>query len=171
VNSKPLFPNSIWFLEELKWWPRVKLKTSQAELNKLERMACLGITGAIRTATKAAMEGLLEIPPLHLQVQAVTRVGNYILRCNEQWKPIPEGFGHAYMSRDMENEPILQMGSDKMTPRHDDKTFIIRFPDRSEWNKGFQPDRKGGLIWYTDGSKTENGTGAGGVLPRNKEKT
>jgi hypothetical protein len=27
--------------------------------------------------------------------------------------------------------------------------------------KGFQPDRKGGLIWYTDGSKTNKGTGAG----------
>jgi hypothetical protein len=26
------------------WWPRVKLKTCQAELNKLQRMACLGIT-------------------------------------------------------------------------------------------------------------------------------
>jgi hypothetical protein len=26
---------------------------------------------------------------------------------------------------------------------------------------GFQPGRKGGLIWYTDGSKTNKGTGAG----------
>jgi hypothetical protein len=48
------------------------------------------------------------------------------------------------------------MGSDKMIPRPAyDKPFTIRFPDRSEWKKGFQPDRKGGLIWYTDGSKTK----------------
>jgi hypothetical protein len=26
---------------------------------------------------------------------------------------------------------------------------------------GFQPDRNGGLIWFTDGSKTKKGTGAG----------
>jgi ribonuclease HI len=31
----------------------------------------------------------------------------------------------------------------------------------SGWKEAFQPDRKGGLIWYTDGSKTNKGTGAG----------
>jgi hypothetical protein len=59
------------------------------------------------------------------------------------------------MTQDMKKEPTLQMGSDKMIPRHVyDKPFIIRLPDRSEWKKVFQPDRKGGIIWYTDGSKT-----------------
>jgi hypothetical protein len=57
------------------------------------------------------------------------------------WRPKSEGFGHAYMIQDMEKEPILQMGSDKMIPKYVyDKPFMIRFPDRSE---GFQPDRKG----------------------------
>jgi ribonuclease HI len=37
---------------------------------------------------------------------------------------------------------------------------MVRFPDRSEWKEEFQPDRKGGLIWHTDGSKTNRGTGA-----------
>jgi hypothetical protein len=54
----------------------------------------------------------------------------------------------------LEKEPVLQMGSDKMIlKRVYDKPFTIRFPDGSEWKKGFQPDRNGGLIWYTDGSK------------------
>jgi ribonuclease HI len=62
----------------------------------------------------------------------------------------------------MEKEPILQMGSNKMIPiRVYNKPFTIRFPDRSEWKKGFQPDRNGGLIWFTEGSKTAKGTGAG----------
>jgi hypothetical protein len=43
-------------------WPKVNLKTSQAELGRLQRMACLGITGAIRTAPTAAMEVLLGLP-------------------------------------------------------------------------------------------------------------
>jgi hypothetical protein len=60
------------------------------------------------------------------------------------------------MTQHMEKEPILQMGSNKMIPRHVyDKPFTVRFPDRSEWKKGFQTDKKGGLIWYTDGSKTK----------------
>jgi hypothetical protein len=42
-----------------------------------------------------------------------------------------------------EKRTILQMGSDKMIPRHVyDKPFIIRFPDRSEWN--FSPTEGGG---------------------------
>jgi hypothetical protein len=97
------------------WSPRVKLKTSQAELNGLQRMACLGNTGATRTAPTAAMEVLLGTPPppLHLQMEAETRTGNYRLSCNEQRKPKSEGFGHAYITRDIKTEPILQMGSDK----------------------------------------------------------
>jgi hypothetical protein len=92
------------------WCPTVKLKTSQAELSKLQGMPCLGITGAMRIAPTAAMEVLLELHPLHLQVDAETKTGNYRLRCNEQWKRKSEGFGHAYMTRDMEKEPILQVG-------------------------------------------------------------
>jgi hypothetical protein len=83
------------------WWPRVKLKTSQSELGKLEEMACLGITVAMITAPTAAMEVLLGLPPLHLQVKAEAKVGNYRLGCNKHWKPNSEGFGHAYMTQDM----------------------------------------------------------------------
>jgi hypothetical protein len=90
----------------------------------------LGITGAMRTAPTAAMEVLLELPPLHLQVEAEARISNYRLRCNDQWKPKSEGFGHEYMTQDMKKELILLMGSDKMIPRHVyDKPFTIRFPD------------------------------------------
>jgi ribonuclease HI len=66
------------------------------------------------------------------------------------------------MSKGMKEEPILQMGTDKMILRHVYyKPFTGRFPDRSEWKDAFQPDRKGGLVWYTDGSKTNKGTRAG----------
>jgi hypothetical protein len=54
------------------------------------------------------------------------------------------------------------MGTDKMVPRNVyEKLFTIILPDRSEWKKGFEPDKTRGLIWYTDGSKTNKGTGAG----------
>jgi hypothetical protein len=61
-------------------------------------------------------------------VEAEARIGNYRLRCNDEWKPKSEGFEHVpYMTQDMKKEPILQMMSDKMIP------FTIRLPDRSEW--------------------------------------
>jgi hypothetical protein len=126
------------------WWPRVKFKTSQAELSKLQRMACLGITGVMRTAPTAAMEVLLGLPPLHLYVEVEAKIRYYRLHCNEQWISKSEGFGHAYMTRDMEKVPILQMWSDKMIVRHVyDKPFMIRFPTEVNGRRGFNPIESG----------------------------
>jgi hypothetical protein len=129
------------------WWPRDKLKKSQAELGKLQRMISLGITGAMRTAPTAAMEDLLGLPSLHLQVEAEARISNCRLRCNDQWKLKSEDFGHAYLTQDMKKEPILQMRSEKMITRNvHEKPFTIRIPDKSEWKERLEPDRKGGII-------------------------
>jgi hypothetical protein len=47
------------------------------------------------------------------------------------------------MTRDMMKEPILQMGSDKMLPRHVYETSLtVRLPDMSEWKEGFRPREK-----------------------------
>jgi hypothetical protein len=45
------------------WWPGFKLKTSQAELGKMEKVVSLGIIGAMRTTPTVAIEVLLA--PLH----------------------------------------------------------------------------------------------------------
>jgi hypothetical protein len=44
------------------WWPRVKIRISRDELSKLQRMACLGITGAMRAVPTATTEVLLGLP-------------------------------------------------------------------------------------------------------------
>jgi hypothetical protein len=116
------------------WWPRVKLKTNKAEPDELQRMACLGITGAMRTA---ALEVLIGLPPLHLQLEAEARAGLY---CSNQWKPKSEGFGHAYMTQGMNPSYRWRL---TVIPRHVyDRPFTVIFPDGSEWKDGVQPDRK-----------------------------
>jgi hypothetical protein len=37
---------------------------------------------------------------------------------------------------------------------------MVKFPDMCEWQNGFNPDNRRGLVWYMDGSKTNKGTGA-----------
>jgi hypothetical protein len=60
----------------------------------------------------------------------------------------------------MEDEPKLQMMTDRVTPRYAyHKPFTVKFPGRCEWQNGFKPDTKG-LVLYTDRSKTNKGTGA-----------
>jgi hypothetical protein len=80
------------------WWPRVKFKTSKAELSKLQRMACLGIDGSMKTAPTTAIEVLIGLLPLHLQLEAEAIAGIYRLYCSDQWKRKSDGFGHAYMT-------------------------------------------------------------------------
>jgi hypothetical protein len=57
-----------------------------------------------------------------------------------------------------EEQLILQMGSDRMLLRYAyHKPFTIKFPDKCEWQNGFNPDKEG--AWSR--SKTHKGTGAG----------
>jgi hypothetical protein len=41
------------------------------------------------------------------------------------------------------------------------KTFTVKFPYKCKWQNVVNPDNKGGLVWYKNGSNTNNGTGAG----------
>jgi hypothetical protein len=38
---------------------------------------------------------------------------------------------------------------------------MVRFAGKSEWEGEFLPHRNEGLVWYTGGSKTNKGSGAG----------
>jgi hypothetical protein len=64
-------------------------------------MICLEIVEAMRTAPTAAIEVLLGLLALHLQVEAEAKTENYRLHCNDQWKPKSKGFGHDKMTQDM----------------------------------------------------------------------
>jgi hypothetical protein len=81
------------------WWPRIKFKTGRAKLSKLQRMACLGITGAIREVRTAGIEVLLGFPAPHLQLEAEATARIYRLYCSNQWKPQSEGSGYAYITQ------------------------------------------------------------------------
>jgi len=47
----------------LVWWPGCQTASSKKKLSKVQRLARLGITGAIRTTPAGAMEALIGLPP------------------------------------------------------------------------------------------------------------
>jgi hypothetical protein len=47
----------------LVWWPGCQMARTKAKLSKIQRMACLGITGAMRTTPTRSMEALICLPP------------------------------------------------------------------------------------------------------------
>jgi hypothetical protein len=69
-------------------WPWVKFITGITELSTLQRLACLGTNRATRTSSTAAIEVLLRLPQLYLELEAEVREGIYRLCCsdNGSWK-------------------------------------------------------------------------------------
>ena len=51
------------------WWSKAQQITAQQKLQKVQRLICLSITGSMKTCPTAAMELILGLPPLHLQIR------------------------------------------------------------------------------------------------------
>lgn len=51
------------------WWPKTKELTAQKRIGKLQRLACLAITGAMKSTSSDALNALLNLLPLHQFVQ------------------------------------------------------------------------------------------------------
>jgi hypothetical protein len=54
-------------------WPGCQTTSAKRKPGRVQRLACLGITGAVRTTPINAVEALICLPPLELVVQSQTR--------------------------------------------------------------------------------------------------
>jgi hypothetical protein len=63
----------------LVWWPGCQTASAKEKLSRIQIMACLGITGAVRTTPTRAMEALICLLPLELVVQSeATTVAHHL---------------------------------------------------------------------------------------------
>ena len=143
------------------WWPRTRLEVTTKLLGHVQRMVCLGVTGALRTTPTAAIETVLQLPPLQLHVEEVA-VGTAIrLRSNGLWKGNYGFKNHTAILREAtEKMPLLGRAVDWSPPKYNFKKekFRVCTTDTETLSK---PD----LEIYTDGSKTKKGSGAGVFSP------
>ena len=65
------------------WWTKMRQPTAVNELRRVQRLACLSITGAMRTTATAAMEVLLNLPPIETVMMGEARMGFYRLQNDE----------------------------------------------------------------------------------------
>lgn len=144
------------------WWPVTKTAKSRALLDSVQRLACMGTTGAMRTAPTRAIERLVGLPPLHLFLENEALRTAYRLQGLGHLRDNKCPRGHIRLWNEATLScPALLMKRDKtlpsIQPRGPLKFF---FPSREEWRpESGTPDD--GVIWYTDGSGTGNGAGAG----------
>ena len=142
------------------WWPKTEEKAAQIILQKVQRIACLGITGAMRTCPTAAMKTLLGLSPLHLHIKR--EAAATALKLQEGLIKPGNMVGHLKILKEFQADRTIRMPSDVMPARLDfHKPFRVVIPDRDKWSSGGPPFERGSMVWYTDGSKTIDGAGIG----------
>lgn len=145
------------------WWPRSTKASTRTQLDRVQRLACLGITGAMRTAPTRAIEVLTGLPPLHLVIEHEAMRSAYRLTGLGHWKGEDQPHGHVEIwKKATQNCPVLLMLQDSMMPTTSpSQTLRIQIPERSDWEVEKSTICQHGIIWFTDGSKIGDKAGAG----------
>jgi len=146
------------------WWPRVELGVAKTMLGRLQRLACLAITGAIRTTPTAAMETLLGLPSLDIHIKSVAMNSCYRMKSTGGWKISGAHIGHTRILDIMGVEiPLTSMRGDIMVPHYCFLQYYqSEIPAKEHWKENeTQVIPEGAIAVFTDGSKEPRGTGAG----------
>lgn len=147
------------------WWTKTLNKNTQSTLSKLQRQAIIATTGALKSTPTAAMEMLLNVTPLHIHVKQ--EAIKSILRLKSFHSPVTHMGGHMRILQEIKDQPTLLMDTDKMIRKYDfEKKFQTNIPSREDWKNGIPVLNGFNSVWYTDGSKTPQGIGAGVFGPR-----
>ncbi|XP_057333529.1 uncharacterized protein LOC130672801 [Microplitis mediator] len=143
------------------WWPAIRRDVNIKALNKVYRLALLGITGAFKTTPTLAMGALLNVVPPNITIESLGVKTALRLHFVGLWTKARTG--HASILRNRDLEEVLAQGGDYGSRGYDFRhKYKVLFPNRQEWEEGsdeiLSPQ---GLVWFTDGSKRVEGAGAG----------
>jgi hypothetical protein len=144
----------------LVWWPKVIRKNTKTQLGRIQRMACLAITGAMKSTPTAAMELLLNLTPLDLLIVAEARMAPYRLHIPKQPADPNTAAGLLSIWKNV-REPILDMRSYHTIPIYNYSKYCSVIIDVEYWSNKDPKFPEDVLVWYTNGSRTDSGTGSG----------
>ena len=143
----------------LVWWNATKTACRKNRLDTVQRQACVGISGAMRSTPQTALEVILNIIPLELYLIGLAFKSAYRLITLGYFKAGSKK-GHRCIVDSLPSQESLR-GSDYVQKEVIlDQHINIHFPSREHWTTN-QVIRNGELEIYTDGSKISEGTGAG----------
>jgi hypothetical protein len=114
----------------------------------------------MKSTPTAAMEILLNLTPLDLLIMAEAMMALYRLHIPKQPTDFKSEAGMLAIWKNV-SDPILDMRSDDTTAvYYYSKTFKVII-DQDYWRIKNPEFPEGALIWYTDGSRADSGTGSG----------
>lgn len=96
------------------WAKRTKLSTVQTQISHLQRMACLSMTGVMKSTPTAGLEAILGLTPLHIKVEEQARFAALRLHVEDSWNNRYIDAGHSTIWRTMtKNNRNLLIPCDK----------------------------------------------------------
>ena len=151
---RPILTYAAWI-----WWEKTEQKGAVRKLGRIQRIACLLITGAMRTTPTAALEAMLGLTPIHLYIQRVAANNALKYACLNATGATR---GHMAIIRKIRNwEYLIRCTDLQKKEKNFDKNFEVTILPRENWSlEALNIERKS-INWYTDGSKTGEGTGLG----------
>ncbi|XP_074112183.1 uncharacterized protein LOC141535918 [Cotesia typhae] len=142
------------------WWPALKRATNIKALNKVYRLAILGITGSMKKTPTLAMGALLNVRPPNLHAESAAIKTALRLQFGGLWRKA--SYGHAGILEVEDFKETLTLGDRCPVRYHFRKLYQAISPTRQEWlDNAEELLVPKGLVWYTDGSSSKAGTGIG----------
>jgi hypothetical protein len=100
------------------WWQKSEQTTASAEIQKVQRLACLLTTGAMKITPTIALAAKLDLPPLPAMVKKEAAFSAF--RMLDSFKPNTGDMqGHLRIYVDFQGVMELHALSDKMPIRYD----------------------------------------------------
>lgn len=149
----------------LVWWRSTEIKYLAKRLDRVQRLACLAISGALRSTPTAALEWMLGLLPLSLLARREAMMAAYRLVGAGHWRGGGvETFGHrAAWPALCRVLPMANETPDRLVKQFSfSKTYQVDFPSRAGWESDY--DRlcpRDAIVCFTDGSVVEGLGGAG----------
>lgn len=110
------------------WWQGTKSASARMKLNHLQRVASLGITGALRTTPQVALDTLLRLPRLKDFIQAEAMKTAFRLKSQIKTSFIPKRSHTESLHQLIDSDKLLEAHSDRLSKPvfHFNRLFSVR---------------------------------------------
>ena len=135
------------------WWTAFDNVSLCKQFERVQRLMCLSISGALKSTSTHSLNIILNILPIDLFAKGVAF--KTALRLKESYGFRVRPFGHGNVSNIRSIKTDYQYPSTNIT-----NNFTVEFPSRDYWASA-NTELTSGINIFTDGSKGEKGSGAG----------
>ena len=126
------------------WWTSMRFGSYVGLLQKVQRLCCLGISGAKRNASTRAIETILAIRPIAIQVKYEAASAMIRLRAAGEWANNGHITGHRTMLDQLPGYYVTDWDCDRISERSVTTLCDTLIPERESWlNGNFLGDRPG----------------------------